>query len=107
MLQEREFARTKDRFWPDGCRSHAEHSCPIRAASVKRDLHKQVSLHLFIGHFTSVSFLVNSLILKVARGGIEPPTRGFSVLPLNRAKLLTRLLKMMRPCPIFPRDNGT
>src|SRR5439155_19435555 len=36
-----------------------------------------------IRHFTSVSFLPNTLIGLVARGGIEPPTRGFS----NRCRM--------------------
>jgi hypothetical protein len=38
----------------------------------------------------------------MARGGIEPPTRGFSVPSSNRFKLLIALNKATSQCPIFP-----
>src|SRR5215472_11226373 len=43
----------------------------------------------------------------VARGGIEPPTRGFSVQVPKRAKCLTALRSLSRKCPIFFRDTAT
>jgi hypothetical protein len=38
----------------------------------------------------------------MATGGIEPPTRGFSVPASNRFKLLIALNKAASQCPIFP-----
>jgi hypothetical protein len=43
----------------------------------------------------------------VAREGIEPPTRGFSVLASKPAKLLKNNKKLACRCPIFLPDMGT
>jgi hypothetical protein len=43
----------------------------------------------------------------VAREGIEPPTRGFSVHAQKETKLLILLRKSHRQRPIFLRDTGT
>jgi hypothetical protein len=43
----------------------------------------------------------------VAREGIEPPTRGFSVHVPKPAKFLNSHEKLSSQCPIFLRDSGT
>ena len=56
-----------------------------------------------IGHSAPVSFLTNTLIRMVARGGIEPPTRGFS--GDSRGLLSNHLQRLPAPSPASPRHN--
>ena len=43
----------------------------------------------------------------VARGGTEPPTRGFSIHVPKRRKQLNMQVELTRQCPIFSRDTAS
>jgi hypothetical protein len=45
--------------------------------------------------------------LMVTRGGIEPPTRGFSIHVPKRHKQLNMQVELTRQCPIFSRDPAS
>jgi|SRR5579863_966974 hypothetical protein len=80
---------------------------PIAARTYESQLPRPVKFHFTVAPIFHSSYWPRApkFDLMVARGGIEPPTRGFSVPAPNCPNYLTVLQKFSRKCPISSRDT--